>query len=75
MSTDPFKTAKPGDRVELWDGFTPIYGKVYGRIKGKWGETLRIKCDDYTFEHIESFTEQSDNPAAHPIGVYYLGKK
>ncbi len=39
-----------GTRIMAADGYTNRWGKVYGRIRTRWGSSLRIKFDDYTFD-------------------------
>lgn len=62
-----FADVRMGARVRLNYGCMcgEAYGKVYGRIKTRWGESLRIKLDNYTFTTIEGFT-------ATGIGAYLL---
>jgi hypothetical protein len=71
-STDKFQGAKIGDRVRLNDGCTGYtYGKVYGRIRSRFGDALRIKLDDFTFTTIESFVTDGSTR----IGAYLLKGK
>ena len=49
-----FETIRLGDRVAFVCGpgeshhYPLRAGKVYGKMRGKWGRGLRIKCDDFT---------------------------
>lgn len=62
-----FANVRMGARVRLNYGCMcgEAYGKVYGRIETRWGESLRIKLDDYTFTTVEGFTTVG-------IGAYLL---
>lgn len=46
-----------GTRIVADDGYSRRFGKVYGRIRTRWGSSLRVKFDDYSFDtcpHINS---------------------
>lgn len=39
-----------GAAIKACDGFTERFGKVYGRIRTRFGDALRVKFEDYTFD-------------------------
>ena len=53
-----FAHVKMGARVRLDYGCEhgEAFGIVYGRIYSRFGDSLRIKLDDFTFTTIEGFT-------------------
>ena len=51
IQRDDWVDAVPlGKRIVADDGYVPRWGKVYGRIRTRWGSALRVKFDDYTFD-------------------------
>lgn len=39
-----------GTRIMADSGMGQRFGKVYGRIRTRWGSCLRVKFDDYSFD-------------------------
>jgi hypothetical protein len=68
--------AKPGDIVTVVCGpgefpspeFASRKGKAYGVIRGRFGDTLRVKLDDFTFETVTRFSTIG-------IGSYHFPKE
>jgi hypothetical protein len=68
--------AKPGDIVTFVCGpgesplpeFSYRKGKAYGVIRSKFGDMLRVKLDDFTFEMVTTFSTIG-------IGAYHFPAK
>ena len=67
--------ARPGDLVTFVCGpsespdpkFADKKGRAYGLIHSRWGTSLRVKLDDYTFTTVERFTTIGIGAYHHPV--------
>ena len=58
-------TVKPGAIITFVSGpgeskepeFASVKGKAYGIKRGRFGDSLRVKLDDYTFGYVHSFSK------------------
>ena len=57
---------KPGDTIKIKHGayYPDTFGKAYGRIRSRWGDFIRVKLEDGTFDTAQSFVTEG-------IGAYW----
>lgn len=70
-----FESIRVGDRIGIITGPGQFpaeghcrTGKVYGKEEGRFGRSLRVKMDDFTFESVHGLTEDGS------IGAYLIAE-